>query len=195
MQEHTDDQILLRGKILSLELLLVIMDIAGPIWLTNEHPKHKGDSVSQFELKLSPAMGLFRYGLVVVKRPWLPLPTVANLDFLALAFVNTIEAMLASTNRGNKGSGRGDEGEEEGEEGEVLYIVAEFIAILGPFSFNHNIAKIFAGLSMAFLKLRLVLHLVQLQLYLQRRILLFGWNRLRAWLALSSQWEPGWTNN
>ncbi|KAL3514922.1 hypothetical protein ACH5RR_021824 [Cinchona calisaya] len=35
-QEHQDDQILLRGKILSLELLKVIMDNAGPIWRTNE---------------------------------------------------------------------------------------------------------------------------------------------------------------
>ncbi|XP_058213796.1 brefeldin A-inhibited guanine nucleotide-exchange protein 1 isoform X1 [Rhododendron vialii] len=35
-QENPDDQILLRGKILSLELLKVIMDNAGPIWRTNE---------------------------------------------------------------------------------------------------------------------------------------------------------------
>ncbi|KAK9286659.1 hypothetical protein L1049_015059 [Liquidambar formosana] len=35
-QEHSDDQILLRGKILSLELLKVIMDNGGPIWRTNE---------------------------------------------------------------------------------------------------------------------------------------------------------------
>nr|XP_027087520.1 brefeldin A-inhibited guanine nucleotide-exchange protein 1-like isoform X2 [Coffea arabica] len=35
-QEHQDDQILLRGKILSLELLKVIMDNAGPVWRTNE---------------------------------------------------------------------------------------------------------------------------------------------------------------
>ncbi|GAB4852994.1 Protein big1 [Ancistrocladus abbreviatus] len=35
-QEHTDDQILLRGKILSLELLKVVMDNAGPIWCANE---------------------------------------------------------------------------------------------------------------------------------------------------------------
>ncbi|KAG9136782.1 hypothetical protein Leryth_004541 [Lithospermum erythrorhizon] len=35
-QEQADDQILLRGKILSLELLKVIMDIAGPVWCTNE---------------------------------------------------------------------------------------------------------------------------------------------------------------
>ena len=35
-QEHSDDQILLRGKVLSLELLKVIMDNAGPIWRTNE---------------------------------------------------------------------------------------------------------------------------------------------------------------
>ncbi|KAL7237234.1 hypothetical protein ACSBR2_003510 [Camellia fascicularis] len=35
-QEHPDDHILLRGKILSLELLKVIMDNAGPIWRTNE---------------------------------------------------------------------------------------------------------------------------------------------------------------
>ncbi|XAR59899.1 hypothetical protein NMG60_11015909 [Bertholletia excelsa] len=35
-QEHPDDQILLRGKTLSLELLKVIMDIAGPIWRTDE---------------------------------------------------------------------------------------------------------------------------------------------------------------
>lgn len=35
-QEHPDDQILLRGKILSLELLNVIMGNAGPIWRTNE---------------------------------------------------------------------------------------------------------------------------------------------------------------
>ncbi|VFQ91596.1 unnamed protein product [Cuscuta campestris] len=34
--EHTDDQILLRGKILSLELLKVVMDNAGPIWLSDE---------------------------------------------------------------------------------------------------------------------------------------------------------------
>lgn len=34
--EHTDDQILLRGKILSLELLKVVMDNAGPIWRSNE---------------------------------------------------------------------------------------------------------------------------------------------------------------
>ncbi|KAK4491500.1 hypothetical protein RD792_002250 [Penstemon davidsonii] len=35
-QEHPSDQILLRGKILSLELLNVIMFNAGQIWLTNE---------------------------------------------------------------------------------------------------------------------------------------------------------------
>lgn len=35
-QENPDDHILLRGKILSLELLKVIMDNAGPIWRTNE---------------------------------------------------------------------------------------------------------------------------------------------------------------
>lgn len=35
-QEQPDDQILLRGKTLSLELLKVIMDSAGSIWRTNE---------------------------------------------------------------------------------------------------------------------------------------------------------------
>uniref|UniRef100_A0A7N0U6G7 SEC7 domain-containing protein n=1 Tax=Kalanchoe fedtschenkoi TaxID=63787 RepID=A0A7N0U6G7_KALFE len=35
-QEHSDDQILLRGKILSLELLKVIMDNGGPVWRNNE---------------------------------------------------------------------------------------------------------------------------------------------------------------
>ncbi|KAL2512582.1 Brefeldin A-inhibited guanine nucleotide-exchange protein 1 [Abeliophyllum distichum] len=35
-QEHADDQILLRGKILSLELLNIIMGNAGPIWQTND---------------------------------------------------------------------------------------------------------------------------------------------------------------
>ncbi|XP_061978991.1 brefeldin A-inhibited guanine nucleotide-exchange protein 1-like isoform X1 [Populus nigra] len=35
-QETPDDQILLRGKILSLELLKVIIDNGGPIWRTNE---------------------------------------------------------------------------------------------------------------------------------------------------------------
>ncbi|KAL9332873.1 hypothetical protein Peur_073012 [Populus x canadensis] len=35
-QETPDDQILLRGKILSLELLKVIMDNGGPIWRNNE---------------------------------------------------------------------------------------------------------------------------------------------------------------
>lgn len=35
-QENPDDQILLRGKVLSLELLNVIMANAGPIWRTNE---------------------------------------------------------------------------------------------------------------------------------------------------------------
>lgn len=35
-KEHSDDQILLRGKILSLELLKIIMDNGGPIWRTNE---------------------------------------------------------------------------------------------------------------------------------------------------------------
>ncbi|KAB2047762.1 hypothetical protein ES319_A13G068900v1 [Gossypium barbadense] len=35
-QENPDDQILLRGKTLSLELLKVIMDKGGPIWGTNE---------------------------------------------------------------------------------------------------------------------------------------------------------------
>ncbi|CAI9756430.1 unnamed protein product [Fraxinus pennsylvanica] len=35
-QEHPDDQILLRGKILSLELLNIIMGNAGPIWQTND---------------------------------------------------------------------------------------------------------------------------------------------------------------
>ncbi|PIN15717.1 hypothetical protein CDL12_11653 [Handroanthus impetiginosus] len=35
-EENSDDQILLRGKILSLELLNVIMGNAGPIWRTNE---------------------------------------------------------------------------------------------------------------------------------------------------------------
>jgi brefeldin A-inhibited guanine nucleotide-exchange protein len=35
-QETPDDQILLRGKILSLELLKVIMDNGGPIWRSNE---------------------------------------------------------------------------------------------------------------------------------------------------------------
>ncbi|GER57768.1 guanine nucleotide exchange family protein [Striga asiatica] len=42
-QENPDDQILLRGKILSLELLNVIMGNAGPIWRSNERqvPTHK----------------------------------------------------------------------------------------------------------------------------------------------------------
>ncbi|XP_031382231.1 brefeldin A-inhibited guanine nucleotide-exchange protein 1 isoform X1 [Punica granatum] len=35
-QDQSDDQILLRGKIVSLELLKVIMDNGGPIWRTNE---------------------------------------------------------------------------------------------------------------------------------------------------------------
>nr|GEV04209.1 brefeldin A-inhibited guanine nucleotide-exchange protein 1 [Tanacetum cinerariifolium] len=35
-QDKSDDHILLRGKMLSLELLRVIMDNAGPIWRTNE---------------------------------------------------------------------------------------------------------------------------------------------------------------
>lgn len=35
-QQHKDDQILLRGKTLSLELLKVIMDNGGPVWRTNE---------------------------------------------------------------------------------------------------------------------------------------------------------------
>ncbi|KAK3005297.1 hypothetical protein RJ639_016907 [Escallonia herrerae] len=35
-QENPDDHILLRGKTLSLELLKVIMDNAGPVWRTNE---------------------------------------------------------------------------------------------------------------------------------------------------------------
>lgn len=35
-QENPDDQILLRGKTLSLELLKVIMDHAGPVWRSNE---------------------------------------------------------------------------------------------------------------------------------------------------------------
>ncbi|KAL2926746.1 Brefeldin A-inhibited guanine nucleotide-exchange protein 1 [Bienertia sinuspersici] len=35
-QEHSDDEILLRGKILSLELLKVIMDNSGPVWRSNE---------------------------------------------------------------------------------------------------------------------------------------------------------------
>lgn len=35
-QQHSDDQILLRGKILSLELLKVITDNGGSIWRTNE---------------------------------------------------------------------------------------------------------------------------------------------------------------
>ncbi|KAK1424098.1 hypothetical protein QVD17_19410 [Tagetes erecta] len=35
-QEQSDDQILLRGKMLSLELLNVIMENAGPLWRTNE---------------------------------------------------------------------------------------------------------------------------------------------------------------
>ncbi|XP_022968924.1 brefeldin A-inhibited guanine nucleotide-exchange protein 1 [Cucurbita maxima] len=34
--EHPDDQILLRGKILSLELLKVVMGNAGPVWRSNE---------------------------------------------------------------------------------------------------------------------------------------------------------------
>lgn len=35
-QENTDDQILLRGKVLSLELLKVVMENGGPVWRTNE---------------------------------------------------------------------------------------------------------------------------------------------------------------
>ncbi|KAI4367330.1 hypothetical protein MLD38_023080 [Melastoma candidum] len=35
-QEQADDQILLRGKVLSLELLKVVMGNGGPIWRTNE---------------------------------------------------------------------------------------------------------------------------------------------------------------
>lgn len=34
--DHPDDQILLRGKILSLELLKVVMDNGGPIWRSDE---------------------------------------------------------------------------------------------------------------------------------------------------------------
>ncbi|XP_050365272.1 brefeldin A-inhibited guanine nucleotide-exchange protein 1 isoform X1 [Argentina anserina] len=35
-QEHSDDQILLRGKVLSLELLKVVMDNGGAIWRSND---------------------------------------------------------------------------------------------------------------------------------------------------------------
>lgn len=35
-QENTDDQILVRGKTLSLELLKVIIDNGGPIWRSDE---------------------------------------------------------------------------------------------------------------------------------------------------------------
>lgn len=35
-QEHSDDQILLRGKVLSLELLKVVLDNGGPFWRNNE---------------------------------------------------------------------------------------------------------------------------------------------------------------
>lgn len=35
-QQHSDDRILLRGKILSLELLKVVMDNAGSLWRVNE---------------------------------------------------------------------------------------------------------------------------------------------------------------
>lgn len=35
-QEHPDDHILLRGKVLSLELLKVVMDNGGPIWRTDD---------------------------------------------------------------------------------------------------------------------------------------------------------------
>ena len=34
--DHPDDQILLRGKVLSLELLKVVMENAGPVWRANE---------------------------------------------------------------------------------------------------------------------------------------------------------------
>lgn len=40
-QEQSDDQMLLRGKTLSLELLKVVMDIGGPIWRTNERQVKK----------------------------------------------------------------------------------------------------------------------------------------------------------
>jgi len=36
LQEHSDDQMLLKGKILSLELLKVIMDNGGPVWRSDE---------------------------------------------------------------------------------------------------------------------------------------------------------------
>ncbi|XP_002514399.3 brefeldin A-inhibited guanine nucleotide-exchange protein 1 [Ricinus communis] len=39
-QENPDDHILLRGKILSLELLKVVMDNGGPIWRNNERFLH-----------------------------------------------------------------------------------------------------------------------------------------------------------
>ncbi|GKB27170.1 brefeldin A-inhibited guanine nucleotide-exchange protein 1 [Tanacetum coccineum] len=42
-QDKSDDHILLRGKMLSLELLRVIMDNAGPIWRTNERQVPKCD--------------------------------------------------------------------------------------------------------------------------------------------------------
>ncbi|PWA76858.1 SEC7-like guanine nucleotide exchange family protein [Artemisia annua] len=42
-QDQSDDHILLRGKMLSLELLRVIMDNAGPIWRTNERQVPKCD--------------------------------------------------------------------------------------------------------------------------------------------------------
>jgi hypothetical protein len=35
-QDQSDDQILLRGKVLSLELLKVVMENAGPLWRTDE---------------------------------------------------------------------------------------------------------------------------------------------------------------
>ena len=34
--DHPDDQILMRGKVLSLELLKVVMENAGPVWRANE---------------------------------------------------------------------------------------------------------------------------------------------------------------
>jgi len=45
-QQHPDDRILLRGKILSLELLKVVMDTGGSIWRVNERQVMSYPSIS-----------------------------------------------------------------------------------------------------------------------------------------------------
>jgi brefeldin A-inhibited guanine nucleotide-exchange protein len=50
--DNPEDQVLLRGKVLSLELLKMVVDNAGPFWRTNEKYDHRCSCFSYLHLTI-----------------------------------------------------------------------------------------------------------------------------------------------